>query len=526
MVRYIQAVFDSSLRYLGKWAFPIGIVLLIVLAVTALLAYLLYRTNREALLALAGETRKVLKKFLIWVFLIAVILLQINLLKAVRQGVIQRIDQATAARYTAEGDSGAGETIQYVPAVSYNETTTRTQRLIIPKYTLSYINANGLENSNALNSMPGWSPDEITYDTRPIVDVQDQLERDQNAIVINRKITINRFLPLKLKSSDISLKLTFKDRGNKALRQYYEALFSGSYSFTNTFTDKKMVHFSFPLPYSSTLSNFRFRVDGKDCTVQDVTRGYEWNGEVEPGKTIPVEVQYSHSGSKSWTYKLSSRREAISDFKLTVESNNPHIKFQRGSLSTDVRSKALGGATLTWNLSNIVTSQDISLYFSSVSKSEVITRLYIFGPVAMLSLIVVLLGWAYLKKRSLSPLQIILISFAYSGGFALTAYLLTSLPLAAALVISFAVSLALMMLITGGFKDFTLFTPLLIWSLIPVAFNFVGSTGLLLCIAGLVMLAAFAVNIDGMTLLKNTECSSTITKPMTEQVKSDEQNGG
>lgn len=516
MVRYIQAVFDGSLKYMGKWVFPVGIVTLIVLAVAALLAYLLYRTNREALTALTGETWKVLKKFLIWVFVIAVILLQVNLLKAVRQGVVSRIDQATAARYTAEGDSGAGETIQYVPSVSYNETTTRTQRLIIPKYTLNYINANGLENPNALNSMPGWSPDEVTYDTRPIVDVQDQLEKDQNAIVINRKITINRFLPMKLKSSDISLRLTFKDRGNKALRQYYEALFSGNYSFTNTFSDKKMVHFSFPLPYSSTLSNFKFKVDGKDCPVQDITRGYEWNGEVEPGKTVPVEVQYSHSGSKSWTYKLSSRREAISDFKLTVESNNPHIKFQRGSLSTDVRSKALGGATLTWNLSNIVTSQDISLYFSSVSKSEVITRLFIFGPVALLGLIVVLLGWAYVKKRSLTPLQIILISCAYSGGFALTAYLLTSLPLAAALIVSFAVTLALMLLVAGGFKDFTMLTPLLLWSVIPVAFNFVGSTGLLLCIAGFIMLAAFAVNIEGMTKLKRTESSASITKPMVE----------
>lgn len=516
MVRYIQAVFDGSLKYMGKWVFPIGIVTLIVLAVAALLAYLLYRTNREALTVLTGETWKVLKKFLIWVFVIAVILLQVNLLKAVRQGVVSRIDQATAARYTAEGDSGAGETIQYVPSVSYNETTTRTQRLIIPKYTLNYINANGLENPNALNSMPGWSPDEVTYDTRPIVDVQDQLEKDQNAIVINRKITINRFLPMKLKSSDISLRLTFKDRGNKALRQYYEALFSGSYSFTNTFSDKKMVHFSFPLPYSSTLSNFKFKVDGKDCPVQDITRGYEWNGELEPGKTVPVEVQYSHSGSKSWTYKLSSRREAISDFKLKVESNNPHIKFQRGSLSTDVRSKALGGATLTWNLSNIVTSQDISLYFSSVSKSEVITRLFIFGPVALLGLIVVLLGWAYVKKRILTPLQIILISCAYSGGFALTAYLLTSLPLAAALIVSFAVTLALMLLIAGGFRDFTMLTPLLLWSVIPVAFNFVGSTGLLLCIAGFIMLAAFAVNIEGMTKLKRTESGASITKPMVE----------
>jgi len=521
MVRYIQAVFDGSLKYLGKWIFPIGIISLIVLAVAALLAYLLYRTNREALSAVTAGTVKVLKKFFVWVLLIATVLLQINLLKAVRQGVVHRIDQATAARYTAEGDSGAGETIQYVPAVSYNETTSRTQRLIIPKYTLNYINANGLENQSVLNSMPGWSPDELTYDTRPIVDVQDQLEKDQNAIVINRKITINRFLPLKLKSSDIALKLTFRDRGNKSLRQYYEALFTGNYSFTNTFSEKKQIHFSFPLPYSSTLSNFKFKVDGKDCPVQDITRGYEWNGEVEPGKTVPVEVQYSHSGSKSWTYKLSSRREAISDFKLTVESNNPHIKFQRGSLSTDVRSRALGGATLTWSLSNIVTSQDISLYFSSVSKSEVITRLFIFAPAALMCLIVVLLGWAYIRKRSLTPLQIILISFAYSGGFALTAYLLTGLPLAAALIISFALSFALMLLIAGGFRDFTMLTPMLVWSVIPVAFNFVGSTGLLLCVAGFVMVAAFALNIEGITVLKKAEPDSSATKPIKEAEKAD-----
>jgi hypothetical protein len=494
MVRYIYGVFEGSLRFLGKWAFPLGLILLIALGVTAILAIVLYRINNEAYQGAARSLNRGLRKFGVGIFLIAFILLQMNFLKAVREGVITRINQASSARYTTEGDSGGGETIQFVPAVTYSQRETRQQRLILPKYTLNYINAQGLNNASALNAFPGWSPEELRYDTRPIINVEDQLEKNDNAIVINRTFTVDRFMPLKLKSSEINLKLTFKDQGNRARRQYYQADFRGCYSFINSLPEKRLFHFSFPLPQSSgTLSNFRFKVDGKDYPVQDVSRGYEWTGEVEPNKSVTIEVIYSHSGSRSWTYNLSYKREAISDFKLQVESNNPHIKFQRGALPPSKRTKGLMGATaLTWELTNLITSQDISLYFPSISKSEQITRMYIFSPLALVGFVLMLMGWAHVKRFELNASHIILSTLSYSGSFALTAYLMTYMPLALAVFISFAMGYGLTMIILGGPMKRQMLLPAAVFALLPLTFIAVGNTGFLLCIIGFAVIGAFA----------------------------------
>ncbi|MDQ7821557.1 MAG: hypothetical protein RDV48_02045 [Candidatus Eremiobacteraeota bacterium] len=482
MVRYVQTVFESFIKFLGKWTFPLLIVTLVTCAVGAVLALMLYKTNREAYMAAMAQVRRVLLKSAMWAVLITVLLLEISFLKAICQGVVRRIDQASAARYTSESDAGSGsEAVQYVPSITYNDRTERTQRLIIPKYTLNYINAQGL------NFVPGWSPEELRYDTRPIMNIDDQLEKDENAIVINRKITVDRFLPLKLKESDINVKFTFLAQGNRAKRQFYKADFSGRYGFSNPFQEKRIVHFSFPLPYSSgTLSDFKFRVDGKDVSVEDVTNGYEWVGEVEPQKAVSVEVAYSHNGSRSWTYNLSARREAISSFKMNVDSNNARIKFLRGSLPPT--KKSLTGTTLTWDLSGLITSQDISLYFPGISISELITRLYLFAPIALAGFVVLILLWAHKMRIEITPLMLVLATLAYSAGFALTAYLLTSLPLAAAILLSFAAGLVINLRLLG----MAMMPPLCLLALIPLTFVSVGNTGLLLCILGLAALGALA----------------------------------
>lgn len=494
MVRYIQSVFESAIKFLGKWSIPVGIILLITICAGAILALWLYRMNKEALPPVGKELKRVLKGVLVWILLIGILLLQINVLKAIRQGVISRNQQASVAKYTSEGEGGGGEISQYGPTIMYNHTTVRTQRLIIPKYTLTYLNAHGLETTDSINSMPGWSPEELRYDSRPIINIEDQLEKAQDAIVINRKTTTDQYLPLKLLASDIKLKLTFKEQGNRARRQYYDSDFVGQYSFSNPYEVPKKIYFGFPYPYGTgTLSNFRMKVDGKDVLTEEVGNSRVWEQEVSPGKSMTVEVGYSYDGSRSWTYNLSSKREAINNFKLQVSSNNPRIKFQRGSMMPSKKSKGLMDSTLTWEASNLVRSQDISLYFPGISIGEVITRLYIFSPIALIVFVITILGWGALKGREVTPVQLILTTFSYSLSFALAGYLLTYMPLALAIIISFALSAFLNLKIT----DRSVLPPILVASLVPLTFIWVGNTGLLLCLMGMVVIGLFAFGAKG-----------------------------
>ena len=483
MVNQFYEVFDKTLKFLGKWTMP-GLKWAFFAAIAVMIGGLiLFRLDREAFYRLRDDGKKWLRQTGTWVLILGLLLLQVQILYALRTGVIRRIQKESSARYTINDDPTGGATVQYAPRVAYQEITSRTQRLFVPRYALKYTNT-----PRWLTYIPDWAPNRIKYDTRPIIHIDDELEKDEKTVVIKRKITHFRFLPLKVKNSDVKLKLKFSDKQGGKRSRYYQADFAANYTFINPFEEKKLIHFTFPLPKNSgTLSEFHFKVNGVEYQVQDVTRGYRWEGEVNPRQTVNVEITYHHNGAEHWTYNLASRREPISNFRLEVESDNPSVKFRRGVLFPTSTSRKRGKTILVWDLKNQITSQDVSLYFSGASVAEQIYRLYTFAPVALAGFFLLVLAWSRVAGIPIRPWRIFTSTVAYSGGFALVSYLLSRLPMFWAVLLAFVAAGVVSQLVL----DKKYLPVVIAVNLTPLAFAFSTNTGTLLSILGFATLAAF-----------------------------------
>ncbi|SMB90366.1 hypothetical protein [Deinococcus hopiensis] len=114
--------------------------------------------------------------------------------------------------------------------------------------------------------------------------------------------------------------------------------------------------FRFPLSESSgNLSVFRVAVKELDTT--DLEGGSVWEG------LLPA---------RGWSHLLGARREPSRDFALTARTAQP-AQFQRGSLYPI---RALGGASLAWELDNVITAQGVFLTFTATSLRGLPSRLY------------------------------------------------------------------------------------------------------------------------------------------------------
>lgn len=476
MIMHVEMVVHRLLELVGGWIFALGISLLVVLAAAAFLGLNLFKFDRTSFNAAARAFASWLRGAWAWMLAGALLLICVWGLATLQRALADRLAQESQARYIAAEDQGGGPTVQRAPSLAYLEATTREQRLVVPSNVLNVINASGI------NALPGWSPEEARYDGRPAVRVDDQLVKDDKTVVINRTTTVERFVPLKLARSDVDLRLDFQDRRLGQRRQFYKADFSARYAFQNPFPDKRRIHFVFPLPDNSgTLSGFKFRVNGKEQPPGDIGRGFEYEADMAPAEKAQVEVSYANLGSGSWTYDVAGRREPIADFHLQVRADKADVKFRRGSLYPT----RMAGSTLGWDLENQITSQSICLYFSSVSRESVINSLFIFCPVGLLGFAALMLVWGRLRRAGVRPWTAILAGLTYCAAFALTSYLLSYVPLLAAIAIAFALAALLQLYALGR----PLWIPVAICAIVPLAFLPAGHTGLLLSLLGMATLA-------------------------------------
>jgi hypothetical protein len=90
---------------------------------------------------------------------------------------------------------------------------------------------------------------------------------------------------------------------------------------------------------------------------------YEWTSEMAPGEQREAVARYRLLGARSWHYDLGSRRRRVQQFLLEAVPAGP-VRFLRGSLQPTARA---ADGTLRWDLSNVVTAQQVGLAFASES---------------------------------------------------------------------------------------------------------------------------------------------------------------
>ena len=468
MIHHLEYVIDRLLGLVGSWLSTLALPLALALAALAVVGLQLYKIDREACLNSLRRLGQTLSRGWGWGLTLAVLLLQVYALSELHTGLQQRLKEQGQARYLARQDPGGLPTTQRAPQVSLLEKRSQTRRIVLPPQL------------STLEALPGWAPEEARYGERPAVNVQDELIKDDKAVVLNRTTTVERFVATKLQSSEVLLKLAFHDRGG-GRRPFYTADFHANYTFQNPLEEPRRLHFAFPLPDNSgTLSGFRFRVNGQDIPAQDVDHGLEWEGELQPHQKCVVEIAYQHRGSKSWKYDLTGRREPIADFHLKIQGDCPEMKFQRGSLYPS----QIGWGRWEWNLQNQITSQSISLFFPYVPNELVIGNLFVFGPLSLVALTVLVVVWARLRGTRTGAWRATLASLAVAGAYSLASYLVGYMPLAASLVVAFGVAGWLQFKALGR----RLWIPVATSTLAPFTFLAPGDTGLMLSSLGLLVL--------------------------------------
>ncbi len=496
MIHTLERVIERVLELVGGWMFGLAMTLVAAIAVAAFLGLSLYKFDRESCLRAMRRVGETVRRGWAWALVAVLLLIQMYGMDVLHQGLMQRLAQEDKALYISADDQGGGPTTQRAPGVSFLETSTLERRIVVPAGTLDSINA-----------LPGWSPEQARYGTAPAVNVEDELVRDTDhrTVVINRKTTVTRFVPAKLASSRVDVRLQFRDRQLGQRRQFYKADFAGRYSFVNPYPDKRQFHFTFPLPDNSgTLSGFHFRVNGQELPPGDISQGLQYEADLSPGQRTTVEVAYSHLGSTSWAYDVAGRREPIADFHLQVHVDNSDVKFQRGSLYPTSLTNGVRNTALSWDLQSQITSQSINLYFPSVDVEQLIGNLYVFGPVGVLFFTILTVVWARLRRTGTQPWIVLLASLVACTGYALTSYLVSYVPMFPALLLGFGVTAVLQTVALGQ----RLLVPIVVLTLAPFAFLVAGHTGLLLSILAMAAL--------GVTIVETLRTRDVVRLPVPE----------
>ncbi|WP_205747055.1 hypothetical protein [Deinococcus sp. KSM4-11] len=391
------------------------------------------------------------------------------LVQITRHAMDARLSAQQSARYANAADPAGGQTVQSAPRASVIGTHTYTRTLLLPQDIYRRLQKQG--NWEALLPYLG-QPDGTNVGA-----LREGFRQRGTRLEYTRVMTLQTEQPVNLDSSKVVTDLKFTEpAGGRGL--YYNATFTGDYTFTNPNAAPATMRFAFPLPSGSgTLSNFRLTVNGQVLHATDLTDGSVWQGQVPAGGVVRVSATYRNQGARSWHYELAQRREAIRAFSLSVNTDRP-AKFQRYTLFPTRQSRtALGSAThLEWILQDVITAQDIALVFAQGSLRETLGKIGLLQWPALLLATALCLGWARTRRLTITPVPLATAALGLALGFTLGGVLTAYLPVTAAQGLGALAGLGLALSTLG--RPFL--APLALGSVVPLVFLSGGHAGLLL----------------------------------------------
>lgn len=462
----LNALYDT-LSWLAGLAVPLALTLGALL-LALLLVGLLDRERFRAGLTWTASQLPWLER---WVLVALAVGAGILATQVTRRAVDVRLGAQLNARYANAADPAGGQTVQSAPRVSLLTTRTYSRSLVLPTDVYARLNLNG-----------GWETLLPYFGNPPGLTVQDLREgftRRGRNLIYTRDVTLQTEEPLGLDTTLARADLRFVDpAGGRGT--FYNATFSADYTFTNPRKEAAPARFVFPLPSGSgTLSGFRLTVNGQSYRASDLRAGSVWEGVVPAGQTVRVNVTYRHQGARGWSYNLADRREPLRNLDLIVTANRP-AKFERYSLfPTSITRSAFGGTqTLHWQLQDVITAQNVAVVFAQGSVREMLAKVGLVEPPALLLAALLTLAWAGLRRLPLPPLQLAGAVLGLALGFVLGGVLTAYLPPFLAVPLGALVGLTFGVLALG--RAYLL--PLLVAALVPLAFLVVGHAGLLLAL--------------------------------------------
>lgn len=476
MVQTALDTLSTTLRQALHLALPTGLTLAALL-LALLLVGLLDRDRFQRGLNWAAAQLPLLGR---WAVLAAAVLSGMLLLHVTRAAVDTRLSTQQSARYANAADPDGGQTVQSAPRVTYLQNSTYTRTLTVPSSITARIDVQS-----------GWEsllPYLRGAETDTVRDLRESFVPQGKNLVYVREVSLQTEQPVNLDTSRVGANLKFVDpAGGRGT--YYNAVFNAEYTFSNPTPTPVTMRFAFPLPTGSgTLSNFKLTVNGQDFRASDLVNGSVWEGEVAAGAPVKVAVTYRNQGARSWSYQLGQRREAVRFFKLDITADRP-AKFQRYTLfPTSQARSALGGVnTLSWQLQDVITAQDIAVVFTQGSVRETLAKVGLLGPLSVLLAVLLSLAWARTRRQDVGAVPLAGATLGLALGLTLGGVLTAYLPILAAELLGALGGVALATTAVGR----RFLPPLLIAGIAPLAFLTGGHAGLLLTLLAAVTLILF-----------------------------------
>lgn len=307
--------------------------------------------------------------------------------------------------------------------------------------------------------------------------------------------------PVILSKSRVETDLQLEPR-RKGLLWYstYKVDFSGDYTFSNDFPNKRKFFVKFTFPASEAVyDDVALSVNNKPLEPKgNLAKGVESSVELEPGQTAQIRMAYGSQGMDTWSYRFTEEPSVsnVKDFVANVRTNTSQIDFPVGCVSPTSKTKTADGWDLQWKYASLVSGFNIGVKMpEKLNPGPFAARLSFFAPVSLLFFFAVLLILGAVKDVLLHPMHYMFLAAAFFSFHLLFSYMVDHVTPFYSFLVSSAVSLALVItylrLVTGwkfavahaGLWQFVFLV------LFTYAFFFEGYTGLTISIGAIVTLA-------------------------------------
>jgi hypothetical protein len=266
------------------------------------------------------------------------------ILRTVRPLAEEDLRWRESAEATTNPVPDAPPVTQVGPVVAALKEHTYTRTLTLPPMFLQRIGSDGV------GALAPYLSNPSTDDVLRLVDT---FRRSGQDVVFTRQVTQLQEDPIPFTTSQVHV--SFRRLAGRA----YDADFEGHYLFENRGAEPINARLLVTLPNDNTIRNLNITVSGQAIAEPSQAGAYEWKSPLAPGERREAVVHYRVIGAQTWRYDLGSQRRRVEQFHLETSAAGP-MRFLRGSLQPTGHTRDGG---LRWDLSNVVTAQEIGLSF-------------------------------------------------------------------------------------------------------------------------------------------------------------------
>jgi len=309
------------------------------------------------------------------------------------------------------------------------------------------------------------------------------------------KETVTIALPLDRSRVNAGLQLEHRRKGLLWYSTYTVAC-QGAYTFHNPSEVEQDVTFTLDYPASQAVyDDFVFQLDGVPLQTENRQGSAVAKAHLAAGRPVELRVGYRSQGLERWVYKFGGDVAQVRDFELRMTTDFRDIDFPEGTLSPTTKKVNSRGWDLEWRYKNLVAGYQIGMAMpEKLQPGPLAGNISYFAPVSLLFFFFLMFLITVLRGIDLHPMNYFFLACAFFAFHLLMAYLVDHISIHAALAISSAVSVFLVVsylrLVVGmRFAAVEAASAQLIYLvLFSYAFFFKGFTGLAVTIGSILTL--------------------------------------